>query len=866
MTNAGTISVAFAGDTSRLDAAFAKTRASLGGVNKVTERTRTLLGMTSASADALGASMQHAGSAGATGLGKLTPAAERAEAKIRQLGATTERVSFKDSFAGLAPQIAMVTAAMTTLVGLYRQAAKHVNEMSAEAAFTRMGGNAAALSASLSGMVDEGDAIQVAILATGLGLTADQAERLGGVSRDLARVVGTDTRSAFESLATAVTTGREKELQAIGVKVDFKKAEDAFAKSLGVTTDRLSEQGVIQAHMIELEKRLAPLRDGAATDQARMADAFEQSGKSMNTFFGDMEDRGTVVFARFASSVGSVFDVLGRVVVVFDAVAAAWPTLSPAAQGWLDFFMKIADAAQRLVKALSNPVLAGMELLKGFSAATGVSPMDALAKVETKLGITTTSPTPPARTDEWADWNGQSTGPSLKPAVVADDGVGLNWFSKKQDYDPRSSSFDSKFKSKMQEQQQAELLRAQIVTDSVMLEVKDRELEAGLARAAFDRTKEALELKQKTALEEANILKERQQGGIDMIVNASLNGTMSPEVLGSAIGMAAAGPMGASVGQAIAAQVMQLGTAIMAGFNTVTDRILASSQGGKAVKEGGAVAMAGGTAAATIAAGLFGTVFFPLLPLFAVAAPAALLASSLLVASTYTARFEKFVEVAGVGLDRLIQPLNQIWVTLFPLSGLFVKFGLAMDPVMRALLDLVNIETVGKVLFTGLGMIAQAVLYTSSVIASAASGLLWLITQIPGMGDWFQNERAALTRFAKAAWEAGDDMHKFTWEHSKELAASTIRATNAISEFGAELTNIPTGYRVPYYEAEAPDGRGNNGGAPGAPPGGGNTNFYGPVTFTMSDEGIAAAARREIFKKMGKLQHMPARSSPDRTG
>lgn len=93
-----------------------------------------------------------------------------------------------------------------------------------------------------------------------------------------------------------------------------------------------------------------------------------------------------------------------------------------------------------------------------------------------------------------------------------------------------------------------------------------------------------------------------------------------------------------------------------------------------------------------------------------------------------------------------------------------------------------------------------------------------------------------------------------------------VAATEAVAAFAGEETNIPSGYRVPYYEAETPDGRGNNTDEGGAGAGaGGPIQFLGPVSFVLADEHVAAAIRRESMKKVGRLRDIPRQNAPGRS-
>jgi hypothetical protein len=89
-------------------------------------------------------------------------------------------------------------------------------------------------------------------------------------------------------------------------------------------------------------------------------------------------------------------------------------------------------------------------------------------------------------------------------------------------------------------------------------------------------------------------------------------------------------------------------------------------------------------------------------------------------------------------------------------------------------------------------------------------------------------------------------------------------AAEAAAAFADEETNIPTGYRVPYYDAETPDGRGNNTAeGPGRPTG--DVWNIGTLNMTLADEAIASAIRRKTMTEHGKTRHIPRGNAPSRS-
>ena len=98
-------------------------------------------------------------------------------------------------------------------------------------------------------------------LQLGLKLTEDQFKTTAMGARLLADRTGTDVTQAYTMLATAMSTGRDRQLRHIGLQIDSAAAAEKFAASLGKTTGQLTKaekaqvttQAVLAALKSELE-------------------------------------------------------------------------------------------------------------------------------------------------------------------------------------------------------------------------------------------------------------------------------------------------------------------------------------------------------------------------------------------------------------------------------------------------------------------------------------------------------------------------------------------------------------------------------------------------------------------------------------
>jgi hypothetical protein len=102
-------------------------------------------------------------------------------------------------------------------------------------------------------------------LSQGLRITAGDADLLGRASRVLADRIGGDTKTAYETLINAMSTGKDMVLKNIGVNIDAKAATEKYARALGVTADQLNETGQKmakqQAELTELRRILGESGD-----------------------------------------------------------------------------------------------------------------------------------------------------------------------------------------------------------------------------------------------------------------------------------------------------------------------------------------------------------------------------------------------------------------------------------------------------------------------------------------------------------------------------------------------------------------------------------------------------------------------------
>lgn len=168
--------------------------------------------------------------------------------------------------------------------------------------FNALGGTAGQLNKlrdASRGLISDTDLLTIAnkALLSDIPNIASNLDELTGATMALAKATGQDEKQALDSMITSLQTGNDRAIKAMIGKVDLKKAEEDYAKSLGVTAKQLTEEGklyadrlAIQQKLIEKAKELPPLNDSAADSLNKVKIAVEglitQIGSDLNSSIG----------------------------------------------------------------------------------------------------------------------------------------------------------------------------------------------------------------------------------------------------------------------------------------------------------------------------------------------------------------------------------------------------------------------------------------------------------------------------------------------------------------------------------------------------------------------------------------------------
>lgn len=768
-TNVGTIAVAFAGDTSKLEAAFAKMRANLGDTSKVTNKLRETLGVTKKAADDLAGAAANIGRSGglyAAGLGKMTDSAKRAAEKIESL---RDKAGTLDDRAG---------KLQTSIGGL-------------SSAFGVAGGRVGDL---VGGVADlamsfaAGGPLMVALVAVGV--------------------------------AVGAIAGKFSEMEA--------KAKEAAEKAAKHLAD-IRQAGLDASTRIAMRASgLSPEAFAAANAWGKTRDELDMARRQMNamsmtsTGAPNVEFLKSPVFKELATRIAALDDTLKKQKIDMDAAIAA------------DAAGKLGDGKTgKTSGGVSRPVVDGMTKSEGVDAVR-----DLFA-------------------DGYVD--------RAKRTFVA---IQKEW---------------------------EDVMRAAHVPPAVATSHEQMADEAMASAAAWERIA-AVNLEYRKA-EEARIAS-NIEGGALMLGQSILGGGADVQSLGSAIGMAAGGPMGSQIASAIMSTMESVvGGIVDTVASILGDDRLSGATGAAAGSMGGAVTAAALLVGPAIAAAVLGpivvlggavlglvgllgllTLAITAIPLAIIGAIGAVLAfgaaafalavtmpTFLFQLSQSTESFKRFQGAVSVIVDRLVSVLEPLWSGMLFLVGVLDVVVGVVEPFARAFVGLADL---GPTIFGVVKTMAQVFAYaalaaghltntfiSASQVFASFLGMGELADQLGSMKINIGNLNAAVERVNGLTYEQATA--------AGEAAAAEWDLAESASAFNQELVNIPSGYRVPFYDEERPDGRGNN-----PTPGAGRSEtviINGPISLVMSDEHVAAAIRRKMMTETGQLRRGVRGTGPGRT-
>lgn len=138
------------------------------------------------------------------------------------------------------------------------------------------------------GLIDDDDLIKIANKSiVALGKNAERLPEILTLARKASVAFGGDATENFERISTAIETGNMKGLKNIGINIDAEKVYRNFAQSIGVTVDRLTEQGkqqaILNAVLAKGQERMGAIDEnavGLAGSWSRLVITVKDLGKT----------------------------------------------------------------------------------------------------------------------------------------------------------------------------------------------------------------------------------------------------------------------------------------------------------------------------------------------------------------------------------------------------------------------------------------------------------------------------------------------------------------------------------------------------------------------------------------------------------
>lgn len=140
-------------------------------------------------------------------------------------------------------------------------------------------------------------------IAQGVATSGQQVVDFFHIARAQTVLFGGDVVSNAQAIDLAIETGAAKQLKARGILVDFVKAENDYAKAIGTTKDKLTEEQIIEVRRNEVLRAGNDLVAKAGDTAKDTATKFEQ----LTVKIADMTD---ALKQQAAAGAGYLFDVL----------------------------------------------------------------------------------------------------------------------------------------------------------------------------------------------------------------------------------------------------------------------------------------------------------------------------------------------------------------------------------------------------------------------------------------------------------------------------------------------------------------------------------------------------------------------------
>ncbi len=126
-------------------------------------------------------------------------------------------------------------------------------------------------------------------LAAGMVLTADQMDLMTNAAFALANATGGEVKDSLDKVNDAMLTGRVRAVQLVTGKIDLTKAEDEFAKKVGLTSAQLNDAGKVEAARTAILEKMSGITGRLGEQTDGLDERVQQVKVNYANFIGDLE-------------------------------------------------------------------------------------------------------------------------------------------------------------------------------------------------------------------------------------------------------------------------------------------------------------------------------------------------------------------------------------------------------------------------------------------------------------------------------------------------------------------------------------------------------------------------------------------------
>lgn len=233
--------------------------------------------------------------------------------------------AFSVSFAAIAAGAAAAVAAVGAVAGVIGVMGAHgsevadvrqhfdlLNQAAGSTGQTMLG----VLRTALKGTVSDLDIMKATNQAMGQGLklTETQFALTAQASRVLADRVGGDTKTAYDTLLTAMATGQDRQLKGIGLNIDAEAAVKAHAAALGIEASQMTEAEQQAAKRDAILQALSGTLAQTGEAEVDLADLIDQGSVALSNMWDRMSEgvaTSPVLAAAFGPIANAVREAFG---------------------------------------------------------------------------------------------------------------------------------------------------------------------------------------------------------------------------------------------------------------------------------------------------------------------------------------------------------------------------------------------------------------------------------------------------------------------------------------------------------------------------------------------------------------------------